>query len=147
VGGGALKDSSTTIPVTEDELVVERRTVDVGTVKVTKSADEREVVITEPVIHDDVRIERRSVDQPVARNAVPKIRIEGDTTIIPVLEEVLVVEKRLMLREEVRVTRVRRESPASQRTVVRREHVDVERSPAPSTPPTPQETDSQEQPT
>ncbi len=142
-----MKDSSTTIPVTEDQLIVDRRTVDVGTVKVTKSVDEREAVITEPVIYDDVRVERRAVDQPVARNAVPKIRVEGDTTIVPVLEEVLVVEKRLVLREEVRITRVRRESPASQRTVVRREHVHVERSPAPATPPTPDEPDSQEQPT
>ena len=140
-----MKDSSTTIPVTEDQLTVERKTVDVGKVKVSKTVDEREAVITEPVIHDDVQVERRVVDQPVPRGAVPKIRIEGDTTIIPVLEEVLVVEKRLMLREEVRITRVRRESPTSQRTTLRREQVHVERSLAPSTPFMTDEPDSQEQ--
>ena len=38
---------------------------------------------------------------------MPVTRVEGDTTIIPVVEEVLYTEKRLFLREEVRVTRRR----------------------------------------
>ena len=33
--------------------------------------------------------------------------LDGDTVIIPVVEEVLVVEKRLVLKEEVRLKRVR----------------------------------------
>jgi stress response protein YsnF len=36
---------------------------------------------------------------------VPTIRQENDTTIIPVLEEVLVVEKRLVLKEELHIRR------------------------------------------
>jgi stress response protein YsnF len=36
-------------------------------------------------------------------DAAPPIRTEGDVTIIPVVEEILVVEKRLMLREEIHV--------------------------------------------
>lgn len=140
-GGDALKDTRT-IPVTEDMLVVGRKSVDVGKVTVSKTVDEHVAVVDEPVIHEEVQIERRRVDRAVSRDAVPGVRIEGDTTIIPVLEEVVVVEKRLMLREEVRVTRVRRESPASQRVTVRRENVHVERSPPPSTP---DEPDLQEQ--
>lgn len=143
--GDGSRDSSRTIPVTEDVLVVERRTIDVGKVTVSKTVDEREAVVTEPVIHEEVRIERRRVDQPVSADSLPGVRIEGDTTVIPVLEEVLVVEKRLMLREEIRVTRVRRESPASYSTTVRREQVEVARSPAAPTPSTPDETDNQEQ--
>jgi len=140
-----LKDQGKTIPVTEDVLVIDRKTVDVGKVTVSKTVDEHEAVITEPVIHEDVQIERRRVDREVSAGAPPSVRIEGDTTVIPVLEEVLVVEKRLMLREEIRITRVRRESPAQQRATLRREQVRVERSPSPSTPITPDEPDSQEQ--
>jgi stress response protein YsnF len=35
----------------------------------------------------------------------PGIRTEGDVTIVPVLEEVLVVEKRLLLKEELHIRR------------------------------------------
>jgi uncharacterized protein (TIGR02271 family) len=127
-------NDSRTIPVTEDVLVVGRKTVDVAKVTVSKTVDEQQAVVNEPAIHEDVQIERRRVDRPVSPDNVPNVRVEGDTTIIPVLEEVVVVEKRLVLREEVRITRVRREIPASQRVTVRRENVHVERSPAPSAP-------------
>ena len=40
-------------------------------------------------------------------DVAPKIRIEGDLTIVPVLEEILVVEKRLILKEEVHIRRTR----------------------------------------
>ncbi len=47
-----------------------------------------------------VKVERLILE-PVSQ------RQEGDTLILPVVEEVLVVEKRLMLREEIRITRKR----------------------------------------
>ncbi len=47
-----------------------------------------------------VKVERL-IQEPVSQ------RQEGDTLILPVVEEVLVVEKRLMLREEIRITRKR----------------------------------------
>ena len=37
--------------------------------------------------------------------SAPQIRTEGDVTIVPVLEEVLVVEKRLVLKEELHIRR------------------------------------------
>jgi hypothetical protein len=44
-----------------------------------------------------------------------------------VLEEVFVVDKRLLLKEEVRITTRRRETHAPQRVVLRHEEVTVER--------------------
>ena len=38
---------------------------------------------------------------------MPTIREEGDTIVIPIVEEMLVIERRLLLKEEVRVRRVR----------------------------------------
>ncbi|MEO5727367.1 MAG: DUF2382 domain-containing protein, partial [Byssovorax sp.] len=55
-------------------------------------------------------------------------RIEGDTTVIPLFEEQLVLQKRLLLREEVRVTRRRTERRDAQVVTVRREEVIVERA-------------------
>jgi len=43
-----------------------------------------------------------------------------------VLEEMLVVEKRLVLKEEVRITKRRIEETEQARIVLREEHVDIE---------------------
>ena len=65
----------------------------------------------------DVEIERVQIDREVS--SAPDIRTEGDLTIVPVLEEILVVEKRLVLREEIRIRRITRtedvETPVTRR--------------------------------
>ena len=50
-----------------------------------------------------VEVTRVPVNRVV--ETVPEIRTEGDMTIVPVLEAVLVVEKRLVLKEELRIRR------------------------------------------
>ena len=55
------------------------------------------------------------------------MRHEGDVTIIPLIEEVLVVEKRLLLREEIRVSRRKTTVNNPQVYTLRREDVQVER--------------------
>jgi hypothetical protein len=55
------------------------------------------------------------------------VRYEGDTMVIPIFEEVLVVEKRLVLKEEIRVTRRRTSFRSPQRVTLRREVPTVER--------------------
>jgi len=52
-------------------------------------------------------------------------RYEGDTMIIPILEEVLVVEKRLLLREEIRITRRQSVVRDPQEYILRREEATV----------------------
>ena len=58
----------------------------------------------------------------------------GDTTIYPVLREVLVVEKRLKLVEEVRVTRKQTTNHVQERVRLRREEITVERDEDPQGP-------------
>lgn len=140
-------DERRTFPVTEEALVVERRTVEVGAVHVSRSTETRHVIVDEPVFVEELHVERSRIDRPVPLHAPPVTRTEGETTIIPILEEVLVVEKHLMLREEVRITRTRRAQAARQVVPLRREEVDVERStadPATRSPPDPTQTDQQE---
>jgi stress response protein YsnF len=64
----------------------------------------------------------------IVTEALP-VRYEGDTTIISLLEEVLVVEKRLMLREEVHIKRVHKEVHKPQEVLLREERVEVVRKP------------------
>jgi uncharacterized protein (TIGR02271 family) len=116
----------TVVPVLEEELDVRRRRVETGGgVRVEKTVDEYEACVDEPLTKEEVEVERvalgLAVEGPVA------VRYEGDTMIVPILEEVLVVEKRLVLKEEIRITRRRRELHAPQRVTLRREHATVER--------------------
>ena len=123
-------DERRTIPVTEEALVIERRTVDVGAVNVSRSTETRRVVVDEPVFVEELHVERTRIDRPVSMHSPPVTRTEGETTIIPILEEILVVEKRLVLREELRITRTRRKQNTRQVVPLRREEVHVERATA-----------------
>lgn len=112
-----------TIPVIEEALEVHKRVVERG-VRITKSVQEHEELIDEPALREEVKIERVPVNR-VVTDEVP-VRHEGDTLIIPLLEEVVVVEKRLVLREELHITRHRSERHDPQRVTLRREDVSVE---------------------
>ncbi len=113
------------IPVVAEELEIEKRTVPTGRVRLTKTVHEREEVIDEPLLQEDVAVERVAINRVV--DTPGEVRYEGDTMIIPLLEEVLVVEKRLMLKEEIRITRQRTETHKPQRVTLRSEEVNIER--------------------
>jgi uncharacterized protein (TIGR02271 family) len=121
-GGGDV--AGVVVPVLGEELKVGKRTVETGRVRVSKHVREEEQVVETPLIRESVDVERVAVNQMV--EGPQAVRQEGDTTVIPVVEEVLVVEKRLMLKEEVRVTKRRAEVQEPVRAAVRREEVKIE---------------------
>lgn len=123
----AQSDNYITIPVIAEELQVGKRVVETGRVRVRKVVHQREAVVDEPLFRDDVQVERVAINQQI--NMLPDVRREGDTVIIPVVEEILVVEKRLVLKEELHVTR-RRTTVRDQQTVpLLSEELIVERLP------------------
>ena len=91
------------IPLVEERLSVAKRQVESGRVRVHVTVEEREELVTEQLMRDDLQIER--VPKNVRVTDVPHVRLEGNTTIVPVLEEVLVVEKALVLVEEIHICR------------------------------------------
>ncbi len=115
------------IPVIAEDLTVDKRVVETGRVRLSKVVRAEEQTFDVPVMQEDVSVERVRVDRVV--DAAPEVRQEGDTLIIPLVEEVVVVEKRLMVREEVRVTRRRREVQEPHSVTLRQEDVKVERLP------------------
>lgn len=127
LAGDASSSRRFVLPVVAEELQVGRRVVTTGIVRVQKHVREREEQVDATATHEEVHVERVTVGRLV--DAPPAMRNEGDTLIIPVLEEVLVVEKRLRLKEEVRVTWRRVVEPAPTRVVLRDEEVVVERLP------------------
>jgi stress response protein YsnF len=115
------------IPVLTEELVVERRAHVTGGVRLHKTVQERVALIDEPVVRERVTVERVPIDRPLRDGQIPAVREQDGVLIVPVIEELLVVEKRLMLKEELHVRRVREETRERQEIPLRHEHVDVER--------------------
>lgn len=113
------------IPVIEEELAVGKRPVELGRVRVSKVVHADEEVVDVPLIEDRIEIERvpmhRLISEPLSA------RVEGNTTIVPVMKEVFVVQKQLMLVEEVHVHTRRVEAHRPQSVTLRREEVHVER--------------------
>ena len=74
---------------------------------------------------------------------MPPVREEGDTIVVPIVEEVLVVERRLFLKEEVSIRRVRSTERHQETVTVRHQEAVVTRLPVES-PATGQSPDSGE---
>jgi uncharacterized protein (TIGR02271 family) len=123
--GETLRDS-TVIPVIEEQLQVGKRVVETGSVRVSKTVHEEEVNVETPVVVEKLDIERIPINQYV-ESAPPAVRYEGDVMIVPILEEVVVVQKRLRLVEELRITKRQEHTQVSQPVILRREEVTVER--------------------
>lgn len=132
MGGAADK---LVVPVAEERLTLRKRKVETGRVRIVKRVAAREEAIDEPLVRETVQVERVPINRAIAE-PVP-VRYEGDAMIVPVFEETLVVEKRLILKEELRITKRRAESHQTRRATLRREEVSVER-----TPPRPASSDS-----
>ena len=84
--------------------------------------------VSETLARETVDVERIPVGRVV--EARPEVRQEGDVTIVPVVEERLVVRKELVLTEEIRLTRRRDTEAIEQAHTVRRERAEVTRHPA-----------------
>jgi len=109
----------TVIPLVAEEVAVAKQVVETGRVQVSRVTHEQEQLIDELLAHETVEIDRTPIGRQI--DAMPAVRDEGDTIVIPIVEEVLVVERRLLLKEEVRVRRVR-STERHQESVTLRHH-------------------------
>ena len=114
------------IPLHAEQVEVERVRRETGKVRVATKTETHEQLIEEVLSGVRARVVR--VDIGTMVDVMPDVREEGDTTIIPVVEEVLVIEKRLMLKEEIRITRERTSSVHSQTVLLRKQHAVVTRT-------------------
>ncbi|HEV2079297.1 MAG TPA: YsnF/AvaK domain-containing protein [Allosphingosinicella sp.] len=118
------------IPLVEERLTVEKRQVESERLQVRISVNEREERVPVELSHDEIEIDRVPKNLPVSD--LPSVRHEGNTTIIPVVEEVVVVETRLVLVEEIHVRRVSSTTTQEIPVVLRSEQASVDRDRADS---------------
>lgn len=115
----------TVVPLMAEELLVEKQPVPTGGVRIHKRTEQHEELVDMPLIKEHVDVRRVIINRDVT--APMPVRYEGETTIVPLVEEVLVVEKRLRLKEELHITRHRTEERYEERVVLNREFAYVER--------------------
>ena len=87
------------IPVVEEEVIAGARPVKTGGVRVDKHVDQRIRRIEVPLLHEEVEVRRVPVNRVVKE--APAVRRQGEVVIVPVVEEELIITKRLVLKEEI----------------------------------------------
>jgi uncharacterized protein (TIGR02271 family) len=113
------------VPVIAEELHVGRRAVPTGGVRVNRRAVGHEELIDVPLRKEHVDVRRVMVDR-IVDGPLP-VRRDGETTIVPIVEEVLVVQKQYRLVEEIHITKTVTEERHQERVLVQRQEAQVER--------------------
>ncbi len=114
-------------PIIEESLEAGVHRFVTGTVKVKTHVVTESKTVNVPLMNEHVEVQRVRVDRAVDAHIAPYQ--DGDTLVIPVIEEVLVVEKRLVVREEIRITTRQTQSESSATVELRRTEALVERQP------------------
>jgi stress response protein YsnF len=122
------------IPVVEEKAVVSTEVVDVSKVRLSKTVENGIDSLDVTTSQEEVIVKR--VPKNIIVDTAPEgVRYEGDVMIIPVLKEVAVVEKKLMLVEEIHISRQTHHTTKKVDVPVRKEKVDIERTPITNRPP------------
>lgn len=119
------KDQTEVIPLVEETARIAVREVSGGKVRVRTVTDTVEEMARASLDEENVEVTRVPVNQEV--EAAPAVRTDGDVVIVPVLEEVLVVQKRLVLKEELHIRRTRTQTTIEEPVTLRKQRAVVER--------------------
>jgi stress response protein YsnF len=134
---GARTVAEEIIPLVEESVTVGKQQVVTGRARVQTITDAIEELARADVQRETVEVTRVPIDKVV--ETAPEIRTEGNVTILPVVEEVLVVEKRLVLKEELHIRRRVETETVEVPVTLRKQRAVIERL-DPDTPNTEEET-------
>ena len=115
------------LPLVEEQLSVTKQRVLTGRVRIATQTETIDHLLPAELTREEVEVVRVPVDRRI--DSVPDMTTEGDLTIIPVVEERLVVTRELYLREEIHVRRITRRDSVEIPAQTRRQSVRVERFP------------------
>jgi stress response protein YsnF len=118
------------IPLHVEEVSVSRREIKTADIQIALVTGTRQQLIDEELTRVRVEVERVPIGRAI--EVVPPISHEGDITIIPVVEEIVVVERRLVLKEEIRIRRVSTKEQHQETVVLREQEAVITREEADS---------------
>jgi uncharacterized protein (TIGR02271 family) len=111
------------IPVIEEEVVIDKKIIEKGGIVIDKKITTQDISVEAPLKSDHLSIEHVAINRFL--DSRPEIRYEGETMIIPVLKEVFV--KRLLLVEEIRITKETEIQSHSEKITLKKEEVTIRR--------------------
>jgi uncharacterized protein (TIGR02271 family) len=127
-GAAARENHPDTLQLFAEEALVSRRTMETGRVRIATVTHTRDHLVDEQLARTDVEVERVPVGRVI--DAIPPVAGDTDHTIIPIVEETVVVERKLVLKEELHI-RCKRTTERYQETVkLRHQTAEVTRVPA-----------------
>jgi len=112
------------LSLAEENAHVEKRRIITGRVRVHTAVDVVDQVISEELTAERMAVDRVAVNRYV--ETAPSIRTEGELTIIPVLEQVLVVQTKLLLKEEIHIRRSVTKETVTETVPVRKQRAVIE---------------------
>ena len=113
------------IRLAAETLKVDKRVVETGRVRVRRTTTEKVQKVDVPLSSDTFELHRVPIGKEVKK--APPVRETRTEIIIPVVEEVLVVERRLVLREELHIRKVRSVERHSEEFILRVQQATVDR--------------------
>jgi uncharacterized protein (TIGR02271 family) len=115
------------IPLLEEQATMTKQDVTTGRVRVSTHVENIDEVAHADLLSDNVEITRVTIGERVT-GSVPPVRTEGDLTIVPIFEEVMVVEKQLLLKEELHIRKRSEVNTVEAPVTLKRQWADVDRS-------------------
>ena len=117
--------SKAKIPVFEERATLTKNEVTTGRVRVSTHVENIAEVAHADLLNENVEVTRVAIGQRVV-GPPPQIKSEGDTLVVPIFEEVMVVEKQLFLKEEVHIRKRQETESVEVPLTLRRQRIDVE---------------------
>ena len=118
------KKNTPSLNVLQEQVNIDKKIVESGKVVINKKVHKEDKDVEVPVSHEEVEIKKVTINKYVTE--APDVRYEGNTTIIPVIKEVAVIEKKLLLVEEIHVIKHVVEKTEEHIVPLRKEEIQVE---------------------
>jgi stress response protein YsnF len=113
------------VPVVHEEMHAEALPVETGGVRVTKRVEGHDEILEQELRKGRAEVKRVRTDRVV--DGPQAVQRRGDTVIIPVVSEVLRVEKQWVVTEEIHVTQIEERQKAQETVTLNEEVARVER--------------------
>ncbi len=118
-------DQHNSLKVIEEQVHIDKQVIEKSKVRLSKKVHEENETVSVSVKSEEVKVEKLEVNKYV--DEVPQVRYEGNTMIVPVMKEVLVIEKKLLLVEEFHITKYITTKEEEKTIPLRKEEVIIER--------------------
>lgn len=125
---GYKQEKETVLPLHAEKITVGKKKIVTSHAQVSITTRHHEGRVEEVLARERVEIERKPIGKPLEQ--APAIRQEQDTIIIPVVVEEIVVQRRLVLKEEIHIRRVRETERYEERVQLREQEATIRRYPA-----------------